>query len=417
MKPKHLIVILLMMLWPGYCNAGSQKPVQNVNEKYEVESVLVSGIPESKISKTLNADLQKLVGEKYNEEASNKLAKRLRQELREYSVTVKLKPGDEADHVKLIFETERIRWKRFEVPIPPVVYHSKEGLSGALDFSFGSHHNVFGFGLVNSADELLERNAGFRFRYENRKLGTDILQLRLDFDSYHQKWNPATEAALAENADVPGIYRWRQNFAPSLSLLPTRDLKLSVGTSFERLQIQYPVTHTQTAYAGTAELQYRHDVESAGGVRQHFKAFYSLRTATRVLDSDFVYTRHLWTADYTISKGRNLFGTHFQGGYISGNAPLFERFSLGNSFALRGWNKFDVAPLGGARAAYGSLEYRYRPIQVFYDVGAVWDSGQSAHVRHALGFGFLFKGGGFVSLAFPVRLNHVTPVFMLGLRH
>ena len=31
-------------------------------------------------------------------------------------------------------------------------------------------------------------------------------------------------------------------------------------------------------------------------------------------------------------------------------APLFERFSLGNTYTLRGWNKFDVAPLGGALA-------------------------------------------------------------------
>jgi hypothetical protein len=271
--------------------------------------------------------------------------------------------------------------------------------------------------LVDSADELLERDAGFRLRYENRKVGTDVLQLRMDFDSYHEMWNAATEAALSENPQVPGIYRTRQNFAPSLSLMPLSDLKLTVGTSFERLQIQYPTTHTQTAYAGTAEIQFHHDLEGADGVRQHIRAVYSLRTATRVLDSDFVYSRHTWTSDYTISKGKNLVGVHFRGGLITGTAPLFERFSLGNSFALRGWDKFDVAPLGGARAAYGSLEYRYRPFQVFYDVGTVWDPGQSAHVRHALGFGLVFKGGAFVSLAFPVRLNHVTPALMLGLRY
>jgi outer membrane protein assembly factor BamA len=177
------------------------------------------------------------------------------------------------------------------------------------------------------------------------------------------------------------------------------------------------VNHTQTAYAGTADVQYHHDLEGASGIRQHFRAIYSLRTATRVFESNFIYTRQLWTADYTISKGKNLFGAHFQGGLIHGNAPLFERFSLGNSFTLRGWDKFDVAPLGGARAVHGSLEYRYRPFQVFYDVGTVWDSGQSSRVKHALGFGLAFKDGAFVSLAFPVRLNHVAPAVMLGFRY
>jgi outer membrane translocation and assembly module TamA len=189
-----------------------------------------------------------------------------------------------------------------------------------------------------------------------------------------------------------------------------------VGASYERLQFQYPQTHTQTAYAGTADVQYAHDMETQNGIGHHIGAAYSLRTATRVLDSDFVYTRHFWTVDYALSKGRHLVGAHFQGGLITGNAPLFERFSLGNSYTLRGWDKFDVAPLGGARSAHGSLEYRYNPFQVFYDVGTVWNPNETAHVRHALGFGLVLKCGAFVSLAFPVRLNHVSPVFMLGFR-
>ena len=32
-------------------------------------------------------------------------------------------------------------------------------------------------------------------------------------------------------------------------------------------------------------------------------------------------------------------------GVLTGTAPLFERFSLGNTTTLRGWNKYDLAPL------------------------------------------------------------------------
>ncbi len=416
MKNTTWITLLLILFCPSAVMAADQKPDTNVNSRYAVESVELSGVSASKVSKASHENMQKLVGEKYHQEAADKLAKDLRKELPGYSITVKVKRGDKPDHLKVIFEAERTWWKRFELAVPPVVYESKEGLNGAIELPIDIHHSVFTFGAVDSADELLERNAGVRLRYENRKVGTDVVQLRVDFDAFHQTFNDATQAALAETPTVPGIYRARQDFAPSLSLIPYRDLKLSVGTSFERLQMQYPAAHTQTAYAGTAGIQYRHRAVSKNGFRQNFSAGYSLRTATRVLDSDFVYTRHFLTADYTVSKRRNFFGVHFRGGMITGSAPLFERFSLGNSFDLRGWNKFDVAPLGGARVAYGSLEYRYRDIQIFYDVGTVWDKGETARVRHGLGFGWASKDGFFASLAFPVRLHNVTPMFMLGFR-
>ena len=102
-------------------------------------------------------------------------------------------------------------------------------------------------------------------------------------------------------------------------------------------------------------------------------------------------------------------------GGITGRAPLFERFSLGNSTTLRGWNKFDVAPLGGNRVAYASLEYGYSVFRVFYDTGAVWDSGRESRTRHAVGFGIADRHGAFMLLGFPLRLNRVTPVFTVGI--
>jgi len=416
MKNTHLLTIFLIFFLPAEVLAGTQKHGSNVNEQYVVEGVELTGVSESRIGKTLREDMQKLVGEKFNQAAADELAGRLRHQLSDYAVSLKVKRGEKEKQVKVVFVAERNWWKRFEITVPQVVYHSKEGFSGAIELPIETHHNVFTFGAVNSADELLERNAGFRFRYEHRKVGTDRVQIRIDFDTYHQKWNPATEAALETTPEVPGVYRWRQNFAPSLSLIPFRDLKLSVGTSFERFETQYPTPHTEVAYAGTADIQYHRRAGSGRSYRQDFRAGYSLRTATRILESDFVYTRHFATADYTLSKGKNLFGAHFQGGFLIGRAPLFERFSLGNSFTLRGWNKFDVAPLGATRSANGSLEYRYRPFQIFYDMGAVWDSGQDIQVRHGFGFGLAFRNGGFLSLAFPVRLHHVAPLFMFGFR-
>ncbi len=416
MKNIHVLTVLLVFLVPSGLQAGNQKPETNVNSRYTVESAAVSGISPARISKSLHEEMQKLVGEKYNPAAAREIAAKLRRQLPDYRIAVQVKRGDKTEHVKVIYVADRMWWKRFEITIPPVVYHSKQGMSGSIEIPIESHHNVFTFGAVNSADELLERNAGFRFRYEHRKVGTDRVQLRIDFDTFHQKWNQATERALATAPEVPGIYRWRQDFAPSVSVIPIRDLKLSVGTSFQRFQTQYPDPHTETAYAGTAGIQYRHRSGSTQGFRQDIRAGYNLRTATRVLDSDFIYTRHAWTAQYSLTKGNHLFGAQFEAGVLFGRAPLFERFSLGDSTTLRGWNKFDVAPIGGSRSVHGSLEYRYRPFQIFYDVGKVWDPGPDGQVRHGLGFGLAFRNGGFMSLACPVRLHHVVPVFMLGFR-
>ncbi len=418
MKNTHLLPLfwILALFCPANARAGAQKPEINVNERYTVESVEISGASDATISKTLREDMQKLVGEKYSQKAADKVAAHLRRELRDYNIKTRVLRGDKPDHVKVVFDAEKIRGK-VEVPMPPVVYHTKQGFSGSIEIPIETHNNVFTFGLISNADALLERNTGIRLRYEHTKLGTSAIRLRMDFDSYHQTFNQATHAALASNPEVPGVYRTRQNFSPSLSLLPARDWKVSLGLSFQRFQTQYPVTRTETAYAGTGDIQFRRVMRNPDGFRQDVSFGYGLRTATRILDSEFVYSRHFWTANYVLTRHRQSFRARFQGGIISGTAPLFERFSMGNSFTLRGWNKFDVAPLGGNRSAHGSLEYGYRPFRVFYDVGAVWDRGQSSPVRHGLGFGVAFGGGVFASLAFPVRLHDVAPVFMLGYRY
>ena len=438
MKNTNLFTILMILFWASgfqfvYPQTGGQgsegipgkrrivDSEVNVNERYTVESITFRGIAISKIDKNWHKNAKELVGERYNEKAANDLAKKLSDALGgNYRVEIKVEKGEKPDHVKVVFQLERIHRyfhrNAFDTDIPLVVYHSKQGFSGTLEIPIRLRHNVFTFGIVSDVDKLLERNAGIRLRYEHRKVGTDKLRLRMDFNSYHQSFNAAILAALEDRPDVPGIYRTRQNFAPALSLHPTADLKLSTGVSFQRLQMQYPTLRTERAYAGTADVQFLRDIESRSGYWHRMGASYGLRTATRVLDSDFVYTRHQMTGDYILSRGKHLFGAHFFGGLITGNAPLFERFSLGNSATLRGWNKFDVAPLGGNRAAHGTLEYRYSHFQLFYDFGAVWDKGMPSHAKHGLGFGLVSKHA-FMSLAFPVRHRNVVPVFIMGIRY
>jgi hypothetical protein len=164
MKNKNSISILLLLLWPACLQADDKKPEANVNERYTVESVAFSGIDESKVSKSLREEAQKLAGEKYNHSTTQELAQKMRDELPEYKLVVRVKRGDKPEHVKVVFEMERIRWKRFHVPIPLFLYHSKQGFSGALEIPITRRYSTFAFGIVSNADQLLERNAGIRLR-------------------------------------------------------------------------------------------------------------------------------------------------------------------------------------------------------------------------------------------------------------
>jgi len=101
-------------------------------------------------------------------------------------------------------------------------------------------------------------------------------------------------------------------------------------------------------------------------------------------------------------------------GVIGGRAPLSDRFVLGNTYYLRGWNKYEIDPLGGNRAVHNSVEYHYGPFQVFYDTGAVWDESQPVIARHSMGIGVresVFS----LAVAIPMRGGHVEPIFMMGI--
>jgi outer membrane protein assembly factor BamA len=141
-----------------------------------------------------------------------------------------------------------------------------------------------------------------------------------------------------------------------------------------------------------------------------------LRAGAHPLASDCAYTRQRWGFRYRLAHGRHELVDDSWGGVILGAAPLFERFVLGNSTSLRGWNKFDLDPLGGNRAVHNTVEYHYGVFRAFCDAGAVWDSGQTAVARGSVGVG-LRQGVFSLAMAFPVRSGRMDPVFMVGMNY
>jgi Omp85 superfamily domain len=415
---KYALISLLVSgirLWGGNQQPLLEPAEFNVNSRYTVESIELSREIEARISHSLRQDIQELIGEKLNPAALNDLARRIRTELHVRDVTQKVLRGNVPDHVKVVLDIAG-RKNEWDLSVPKVVYHSTQGFSGAVEGTAILGSNRFTAGLVSDGDELAERYSGVRARYENRKVGSDRVRLRFEFGSYHELWNQSTLAAIGKDPSVPGIYRTRQDFSPVVTILLAKPLTLSFGADFQRFDTQFPAARTQSANAAITTLRYERRIEGWGADQQELEAGYSLRAATKALNSDFAYARHSWQARYSITHGKQAVSDEALAGVITGQAPLFERFTLGNSSLLRGWNKYDLDPLGGSRVVHNSVEYRYGMVNVFYDAGAIWDQGQDAVLRHSVGIG-LRKSSFMVAMAFPIKEGRASPIFMVGMNY
>ena len=421
------------LLLGGLLSAGTQDSEFNVNSRYTVEAVVVAGDGwtatvasvgdrNEKISSGLGKEIAALIGEKLNPSVLDDLARRLRREFHARTVEHRVLRGKSPDYVQVVFDV-KLRPTRFDVTVPKFLYNGKQGWSGAVDGTATVKNNGFTLGLVSDGDELAERYTGLVARYENTRLGSDNVHLRFQFETYHEQWNgntdplPAleTHAVALASADTASVYRTRQNFEPEVTFVLAKPLTLSVGASFERFQDQSPDAATESANSLISTLRYHRRIEDSEN--QHdLDAGYNLRAATRLLGSDLVYARHLWEFRYMLTRGKSVVIDDATGGIITGRAPLFERFVLGNSSTLRGWNKYEIDPLGGNRMVHNTVEYRYGVFEIFYDSGAIWDRGDTAVLRHSIGAG-LRQGLFSLAVAFPVRDGHIDPIFMVGMNY
>jgi hypothetical protein len=362
-----------------------------------------------KISSGLRKEIAALVGEKLNPERLDDLAKRLRKELRARAVEHHVLRGKSPEYVQVVFQVE-VPPTRFDVAVPKFLYQGEQGWSGAVEGTATVNNNGFTAGLVSDGDEMVERYTGVVARYESQPLMDQRARLNFEFATYHELWNPSTVRA----ADASELYRTRDEFQPMLSVRVARPLEVSFGASFESLGAQAPGSQPLAADAFVAGARYHQEME--GSSDQAVEANYDLRAGSHTLASDYAYSRHRWGFRYRLTHGKHELVDDSWGGMILGTAPLFERFVLGNSTSLRGWNKFDLDPLGGNRVVHNSVEYHYGVFQVFCDSGAIWDSGQAAVARTSVGAG-LRQGAFSVALAFPLRNGRMDPVFMVGMNY
>jgi hypothetical protein len=422
---KLLLTVPLMLMVAGSAWATGQDdlppladPALNINARYVVDRVVVKQDEWSNrtVSAPLRQEIDQVVGQNLDQSMLESLATRLQTELHVPKVNVRVSKGRMPDRVTVTFEAGE-KERGFDLDVERFLYHSKQGWTGEGGASVRLHGNKLTFSMVSDADRLMERYAGIQAGFERRNLGTERLGLRFRFASYHEQWNRTTL-----ETSYPGeLYRTRQHFIPELTFRLAEPLELSAGVDFARYQtfLPNPVAlgpgaRTESSNAAVTTLRYRQRWDSGSGYQQDLVASYGVRSGTGFLESDAIFTRQYGDAQYTMKHGHQTVKVGYLAGRITGSAPMFERLVLGNAETLRGWNKFDVNPLGATRVVHGSIDYSYHAFLMFYDTGSSWNVGEDPEQKQSLGVG-LHAGGFQLAVGFPIKTGRANPVVYVGM--
>jgi len=426
-RPRHVAAVRSVMDPDGQARVffvvGRQDQPDrddNINSRYIVEQADITGVPDADVSQALRDDLRGLVGRRLDSGEAEKLQQRIERELPRYDVSRRIQRGDEVGRIKLLYEARRKEpppWLRFEPLRSNLVYHSDQGWGGYWDFNIEANRTIRfipTFALANSEDSV-EEYSGAGLRFETRKLGTRRLGASLEWTWFDQDWRSPTLDALPLSPDIPRAYDTRTTITPLLKFAFTPDVSIAAGVSISELEALPPAIESQMANAAVASVEFDRQWKQGSDSTHRAVASFGVRAGSRSLESDLAYTRYLGQGSYRFDFDRHHLQATGMAGGITGHAPLFERFALGDSLTLRGWDKYDISPAGGDRVAYSSLEYRYTGLALFVDIGSVWDANGERKVRVSTGFGF-HGGPAFLVVGFPLNTDNLTAVLAMGLR-
>jgi len=394
---------------------GNVDLAANVNSRYTVEAVEIQ--PERmapKVPAGMRDRLKSLAGTRFDPAVFDDLLEKLRAQFPKYQVVMKMARGTESERLRVTYEMVR-KDGEAEVVLPRFLYSSKQNFTFGADVAWrGEDWGVSG-GILTDNDELIERYSGLRGGLERRGLAGERLRFGIAAETWRSQWNPAVEADLPADGEVPGIYRTRSQLRPYLAFRLFEPLEWETGMSVHRLQMQYPEARHELSSAVYTTLRLeRRWKDSQGDGKHKVEGSYQFRVGAGDLGSDFSYRRHYGELAYRYEREHDVIAASFFAGTLGGNAPLYERFVLGNGRSLRGWSKYDLAAYGGDRAAHGSVDYSYREFRVVYDTGSVWQRNGKAKLRHSVAVGY-GRGFGFL-VAFPLRdEGGITPVFLVGM--
>ncbi len=392
-------------------SASEEPESYNVNSRYTVEDVVFSGAGDPAVSSSLAEGIHRLIGQKLNLPALNRLCRQIGSEIRARHVSFHLVRGDRPESVRVVFDIER-NPSHFDFNLPRVAYNSELGWTaeGTATATFGS--SVLSITAFRDAEDSIANVNGFRAGYQLNGLASGLVRVAVNFDEFGNTYSPA--AFQAAGPGEPGLIRSSWDVLPTVSLLVAGPVTITAGFEIEQIHPLALDARTETVNSFVHTLRFQRKWSGTDGSLQEMDAGYSLQAAARSFGSDFGFAKQQFDARYAWRRGRTLVEASMLAGMIAGNAPLLDRFVLGDSTMLRGWSRLDIDPLGGDRAAEASFTYGYRAARVFYDTGSVWLHGEAPELRQSLGAG-VEKDRLLVAVAFPLRQGRLDPVLIAGM--
>jgi hypothetical protein len=424
-RPRHVAAVRATLEPDGQARVvflvgerGSEAGGENVNARYLVEAANITGAADGEIPGALLDDLHALVGKPLDYEQADRLQERMRDELPRYQVRRRIYRGSEQGRVRVVFELTRFAarpWLRYEPLRSNVVFHSDQKWGGYLDLGIGGRDIRFTPILaIADGDDLVEEYSGWGLRFETRRIGTRRLGASLEWTSFDPDWRAQTLDAINADPSLPSLYDTRTTLTPLVKFAFTPELTIAAGVGVTELDPLAPATASRMANVAIGALDFDKRWD-AGRSDQRLESEFRVRSGTHTLESDLAYKRYSAQASYEYAYGHHHAVATAMAGRASNTAPVFERFTLGDTRTLRGWDKYAIAPAGGSRMVYASVEYGYRGVGVFLDMGSVWDQPSDRRFRVSTGLSF-HAGPAFASVGFPLNTDNLTAVFSMGVR-
>ena len=230
------------------------------------------------------------------------------------------------------------QWLRFEPLRANGLFHSEQGWGSYLDLGIGDRNIRFTpIVAIDNADDLVEEYSGYGLRFETRKLGTRRLGASLEWSWFESglAWRHAG-GARARSPRFQARTTTRSTITPLLKFAFSPDLSVAGGVSISELEPLSPATGSQMANAAVASIGYDRRWKDDSDATHRVEASFGVRAGTRNLESDLAYKRYLGQGSYRYDFGRHHVQATGMAGRITGDAPLFERFTLGDSTTLAG---------------------------------------------------------------------------------
>jgi hypothetical protein len=389
----------------------------NVNSRYTVESVEITGANEARLSRGLRDELRRYVGQRFSPETFAKLAGRVREELKARIVSPKLMRGSAPESVRVVLD---VLGRRINVSTDQsrLAFHTRQGWSGDLALTIEERDRQrLGLAGFSDGDSFTERLSGARLSY-SRSLLNGRLRPGFSVSTARAQYDSRTLLAAGPNL----LYRNASRFQPTVTFVPwifdERDqFSVESGLRLQRFDLLSPESNRNVAsYALVNTLRYR---RVRGDVANGHTAWNALYALANGIGGDFSFTRHELRASTDYQRGPHRLSLAATAGSLRGAAPFAERFAAGNTQFLRGYNKFEIAPLGGTRLLASSVELGRSikgklELSAFVDSGSIWNAGTRSTARNSAGCGLRTRDGFFFYVAFPLRDGRVEPMIMTG---